>query len=84
MEKNEILEQIIEYLKAENGLQNLAITGESGLLTDLGLNSYELVEMCLKVEAIFDIEADENDFRYMTVVSDVVDYVCEKRQETEL
>ncbi len=35
-------------------------------------------------KAIFDIEADENDFRYMTVVSDVVDYVCEKRQETEL
>ena len=81
--EEQILVQMLEYLKNENGLKDVLITADSRFILDLGFNSYELVEMCVQLENIFDIDTDEDDFRDMETVGDVVGYIYKKQSRLE-
>ena len=46
------------------------------LLTDLGLNSYELVELVCEVEDKFDVEIPDRAISRFITVQNVIDYIA--------
>lgn len=51
------------------------ITPYSNLLTDLNLNSLDVVNVIVEFEETFGIEINEEDIRAFTTVSDIVNYI---------
>ena len=48
---------------------------DTEMLTDLGINSLDLVELVCAFEMEFDIEVPEKDIRKFRKVGDIVDYL---------
>ena len=70
-----MLEKLQEIVRECTGNQDLTITGETLLLIDLGLNSYELVEMVCKIEEEFNIEIPDRVISDFKTVQNVMDYI---------
>jgi len=51
------------------------ISLETEMLTDLGINSLDLVELVCAFEIEFDIEVPEKDIRKFRKVGDIVEYL---------
>ena len=47
--------------------------------TDLGLNSFQLMNLICLIEEKYDIELDEEKYRTMTTVQEICDYVAQLR-----
>lgn len=62
---------IEEYIKRDD----LVITRETDVLSDLGINSLELVELVCVFEMEFDIDIPEKDIRKFMTVDDIVKYL---------
>ena len=71
-----MLEKLQEIVRKYTDDENIVITEDMVLLTDLGLNSYELVEMVCKVEDAFDIEIPERAISKFKTVKNVLDYIA--------
>jgi acyl carrier protein len=57
------------------------IQPQHSLQQDLGLNSADAIELIFALEEMFDIEVSDQDFRKLTTVSDVIQYVQERLQK---
>ncbi len=55
------------------------IKPESTFVADLGLQSYNLIEMCCSIEEKYDIEVSEDDIINIFTVSDLAGYIEGKR-----
>lgn len=55
--------------------EGVNIMPETGLLTDLNINSLDLVELVCAFEVSFDIVVPEKDMRKLTKVQDILDYL---------
>ena len=55
--------------------ESITISGDMALLTDLGLNSLELVEMVCAVEETFEVEIPDRAISNFKIVQDLVDYI---------
>ncbi len=62
---------IEEYLKRDD----LEIKPSTDVLSDLGINSLELVELVCAFEMEFDIDIPEKDIRGFMTVEDIVRYL---------
>ena len=62
-------------------LNGREITPETELLTDLGINSLELVELVCTFEMEFGLVVPEKDLRKFTKVKDIMEYL-ETHHET--
>jgi acyl carrier protein len=71
-----MLEQLQEIIRQFTGDANLVLTGSTVLRTDLGLNSYELVELVCKVEDAFDAEIPDRAIGNLKTVQHVLDYIA--------
>ncbi|MDR2713358.1 MAG: acyl carrier protein [Clostridiales bacterium] len=69
------VDQVIEFLKQNNDLDGIDIQADSKLIADLGLTSFELLEMCYHLEREFQIELDEDDLAGIETVSDIAQYM---------
>ncbi|MEA5021187.1 MAG: phosphopantetheine-binding protein [Gordonibacter sp.] len=54
---------------------DLVITPETDVLSDLGINSLELVELVCAFEMEFDMDIPEKDIRQFMTVQDIVQYL---------
>lgn len=54
---------------------DLDITPETDVLSDLGINSLELVELVCAFEMEFDMDIPEKDIRQFMTVEDIVQYL---------
>jgi len=70
---------LLEYAKVNED----EITAESVLMTDLGLNSFEIIEMIVRFEDEFNTEIPDRDLPLFVKVGDVVEYI-EKKLEVIL
>jgi len=70
-----MLEKVIHVMKKRLNLENMEITPDTNLLSDLRVNSLELVELVCDFEVEFDIEVPEKDIRKFSKVSDIVAYL---------
>lgn len=55
--------------------ESIVIQPDTSLLGDIGLNSYELVEIICNIEDEFDIEIPDRILPTFKKVQDVVDYI---------
>ena len=70
-----MLERLQEIVRNHSGNLEAVITRESVLLTDIGLNSFELIDMLCEVEESFDIEISDRAISELKTVQDVLDYI---------
>lgn len=73
----EIFGQIKEIMVDELGIDGSEIKPESVLLSDLDINSLELMNLVMVVEEKYNIFLDEERLRDIKTVGDVVSYVAE-------
>ena len=71
-----MLEKLQGIIRQFTDDSEIVITGETVLLADLGLNSFELVEMVCAVEEQFGIEIPERAISGFKKVQDVMDYIA--------
>ena len=57
----------------------IILNPEMVLLTDLGLNSYELVQLICEIEDEFNVEIPDRIISNLKTVQHVIDYVTENR-----
>ena len=66
-----VSEIITDYVQRDD----LDITLETDVLSDLGINSLELVELVCAFEMEFDLDIPEKDIRQFMTVDDIVRYL---------
>ncbi len=73
----EIFDQLKEIIVDELDIDGSEIKPESVLLSDLDINSLELMNLVMVVEEKYNIFLDEERLRDIKTVGDVVSYVAE-------
>lgn len=60
------------------GETGISISRDTVLLADLGLNSFELIEMVCAVEEEFDIEIPDREIKSFKTVGDIMDFISKQ------
>jgi acyl carrier protein len=68
----DLQEKVIGFIREYFALHDHVITGESRLRKDLGLSSFELLEMCCTIEEEFNVTVSESNLRQVVTINDVV------------
>ena len=69
-------DKIIDFIRDYGNLNDMLITSDSKLTLDLGLSSFELIEMCCQIEEKFGIEISEENMLHIRTINDIVQ-ICE-------
>jgi len=72
MEVNEMIEKLTEILRENTGEEDITINEDTVLITDLGLNSLDLVSLACAVEDEFGIEIPDRAIRNIKTIGDVI------------
>ena len=70
-----MLEQLSEIIKSYTGENDIVIDKNTVLLNDIGLSSYDLVQLVCNVEDEFDIEIPDKDIHTFKTVGDVIGFI---------
>ena len=70
-----MLEKLEEVIRNQTEIENITINRESVLLTDLGINSFDLINLVCVLEDEFDVEIPDRIIGEFKTVGDVVDYL---------
>ncbi len=68
-----MFEEIVKILKENYGIED--VKPESNFKKDLGLNSFDLMELAFIAEERFGLEIDESAYRGTETVKDISDYL---------
>jgi acyl carrier protein len=82
MDKMEIQEKIIRILAKHTSRDSKSFTPEKDLKLDLGLDSLDVAEIVFEMEETFGIKITDESAERIQRISDTVDFVHEKMQET--
>ena len=74
-----LFEHVTKVIKKQLNLKDIEITPETNLISGLGINSLDLVELICAFEIEFNIVVPENEIQKFTKVQDIVTYL-ETRQ----
>ncbi len=77
-----ISDQILTSLAIRLKVDASKIQPQQSLRQDLGLDSADSIELIFALEETFNIEVSDQDFRKLTTVSDVIQYVRGRLQTT--
>ena len=70
-------EKIIGIVADASDKDASEITRESEFAKDLGINSVEFADIAFSCEEVFEVELDEQRFRALITVGDLIDYIEE-------
>ncbi len=70
-----MLESVIDILADFTTLEKDKITNDSELVTDLGLNSLDVINVVVEFEDRFDIEIPDQIIKELVTVGDVAEYL---------
>ena len=73
-----MLDKVIKVIQEYLNLQDTDITGETKLALDLGLSSYDLVEMCGQLEDELGVIVNEDKIVRMETINDIVQCLEER------
>lgn len=79
--EEKMFERIKGFLCEYNGLDPDSILPESKFEIDLGLTSYDVVEMCAQLEEEVGVEIQEEALAKIETVNDLVEYICRRKGE---
>lgn len=75
------LEKIQEIM---NNYSDVRVTESARLIDDLGLDSFMVVYFLTEIEDCFDVDIDEDEFRFLITVQDVIDRIREEKKRKEI
>ncbi len=75
MERDEILEKIVEVIAEQLNVEREDVTEEAAFVDDLGADSLDLVELVMALEAEFGVSIPDEDVESIRTVGDSVSYV---------
>ncbi len=70
-----MLEKLRQILVDQTGDDHISINKDTVLISDLGLSSFDLVNLACAVEDEFDIEIPDRAIRQLKTVGDVADFI---------
>ncbi len=70
-----MFERVKRVIEEQLDLRGIELTPDTELLTDLGINSLDLVELVCAFEVAFQLEVPEKDIRKFTKVRDIIAYL---------
>ena len=70
-----MLEKLTEIVREQTGNDNIAISRDSVLLADLGMNSFDLINLVCVLEDEFDVEIPDRVIGNFKTIGDVMDYL---------
>ncbi len=70
-----MLERLAKIIREYTGETEPNINRDTVLISDLGLNSFELVNLVCSVEDEFDIEIPDRAIKNFKTVGDVIDFI---------
>ena len=73
-----MLEKLQEIIRRYTDSKEIVLTEDMVLMTDLGLNSYELVQIVCEVEDAFGVEIPDRAIGGLKTVGDVVRWIEER------
>lgn len=75
-----MLEKIKDFLSENYGVDKDAITENAELTAELGLTSFQLVEIVAELEDVFEVELDEDEMTNIVTVKDVISMIETKKE----
>lgn len=70
-----MLEKMTTIIREQTGDDNIEITRDTVLLADLGLNSFDLVNMVCVLEDEFEVEIPDRVIGTFKTVGNVIDFI---------
>lgn len=70
-----MLEKLTEIVREQTGNDNITISRDSVLLADLGMNSFDLINLVCVLEDEFDVEIPDRVIGNFKTIGDVMDYL---------
>ena len=70
-----MIKKVIDILADFTTLEKNMITEKSGLVTDLGLSSLDVINVVVAFEDEFDIEIPDQKINELVTVGDIVEYL---------
>ena len=70
-----MFEEVREIISEICNVRESTIERETKLVADLGLNSFELVNLLIAFEEKFDVEIDDDNLPELETVGDIIDYL---------
>ena len=70
-----MLDKMTQIIREQAGDESIVITRDSVLLADLGMNSFDLINMVCVLEDEFDIEIPDRVIGNFKTVGDVMNYL---------
>lgn len=71
-------DKVISILKSVIDIDENKVSPDSKLIADLGLNSFDIINIIVAFEDEFDIEVPEKDIRKLVTLKDAADYLEKK------
>ncbi len=75
MERNEILEKMVEVVVDQLGVEAEAVNEDASFVDDLGADSLDLLQLMTALEDEFSITIPDEEFENISTVSDVIDII---------
>ena len=76
-----MLERIVEIVKEQLNVSDVAITADTSFEKDLEVDSLDLFELVMALEEEYDVEIPSEDLERLTTVGEVIAYWKEKGVE---
>ena len=76
-----MLERIVEIVKEQLNVSDVAITADTSCEKDLEVDSLDLFELVMALEEEYDVEIPSEDLERLTTVGEVIAYLKEKGVE---
>ncbi|MCL2086504.1 MAG: phosphopantetheine-binding protein [Oscillospiraceae bacterium] len=70
-----MFEKVVNIISAYTELPKEQITEDTNMLTDLGLQSIDFIDMICDFEEEFEKVVPERDFRKLTTVKKIIEYI---------
>ena len=70
-----MFEKVKSIIEEHIDCDGITLTPQTELVSELSINSLDLVELVCAFEVAFDIEVDEKDIRKFSRVQDIIDYL---------
>ena len=79
LSKEEIKEKVLDVLESTTKIEKKHIELDSKLVDDLGLDSFDAINLVFDIENAFEIEVPDSDVQLLKSVNDIVAYVSSKQ-----
>lgn len=72
---NEIVEKIIDIVCSYQGMNKDGVNGNSNLISDIGLSSFDVVSLTCQFEEKFGLEIPDRKIRTFQTIKDVAEFI---------